>query len=258
MYQASFGPGQMWAERTDATGSGIGPRQIGLMQDVDVTFSYTNKEVYGQDQFPALIARGQGKIVGKAKFVAINALFASDIFFGLTSQSGQFGVSQNEPATIPQTPPYSLQVANAITFNDDLGVAYANGDRFNRVTTPSNPGEYTVNPGNGVYTFAATDAGQAVRISYSYNIVTPGREIIITQQVQGFTPYFKATLFQKVSPGAPGTGGQNLPFALRLNACHSNSLSFPMAQDAFTMQGFDFNAFSDPNGIIGYWSAVKQ
>ena len=258
MTQLSFGPGVMWGERIDAMGSGIGPRQFGLMQDVDITYTWTSKELYGQEQFPAALARGQGKITGKAKLARINVLLYSDIFFGLTSQAGQQTVSQYEPATIPAVPPFNVVAANAATFMYDLGVYYAaSSDAFNRVTTPVNPGEYTVN-NVGVYTFAAVDQSVAIRISYTYNIVGVGRQIQITNQVQGTTPYFRATIFQKVSPGQPGPGTQVLPWCMTLNACHSSSLSFPTAQDAWTLNAFDFMAYADASGNIGTISAVKQ
>jgi hypothetical protein len=259
MTQTSFGPGVMWGERTDTTGSGIGPRQFGLMQDVDLTFTFSSKELYGQEQFPAVVARGQGKITGKAKFPRINVLVYSDLFFGLTSAAGSLGVSQYEPATIPQTPAFQVTVANAAAYNDDLGVFYAlTGNAFNRVTTPANAGEYSVNLSTGVYTFASPDAGLAVKVSYSYNQATSGRQVQVTNQVQGTTPYWKCTIYQKVSPGSPGAGSLSLPWVWHLNACSSSSLSFPTAQDAFTMTAIDFMAFADPSGIIGVYNAVSQ
>jgi hypothetical protein len=103
--QLSFGSGAVWGERTDVTGSGIGPRQFGVLQDIQIDFDWTDKPLYGQLQFPVAIARGQGKITGKAKFAQILGLLYSDIFFGLTPATGQFAVSQLEAASIPAVPP---------------------------------------------------------------------------------------------------------------------------------------------------------
>jgi hypothetical protein len=148
--QLSFGSGALWGERTDVTGSGVGPRQFGVLQDIQIDFDWTDKELYGQLQFPVAIARGQGKISGKAKFAQILGLLYSDIFFGLTPATGQFAVSQMEAAAIPAVTPYTVTVANAASYNDDLGVVYAgNGKRFNRVTTPSAAGQYSVNFASG-------------------------------------------------------------------------------------------------------------
>jgi len=96
--QLSFGAGAVWGERTDVVGSGIGPRQFGVLQDIQIDFDWTDKELYGQLQFPVAIARGQGKITGKAKFAQILGLLYSDIFFGLTPGTGQFAVAQLEAA----------------------------------------------------------------------------------------------------------------------------------------------------------------
>src|SRR6266550_311507 len=257
--QLSFGPGVMWGERTDTVGSGIGPRQFGLMQDVDLTISFTSKELYGQNQFPEALARGQGKVAGKSKLARINVRLYADIFFGLTASAGNQTAAQYEAGTIPAAPPFQIAVANNAAFADDLGVFYAtSGDSFNRVTTPTNAGEYTVNLSNGVYTFASPDASQAVRISYRYNVPSSGFQVDVTNQVQGTTPYFKAVIYQKVSPGAPGAGSQSLPWMIYLPACHANSLSIPTAQDAWTMNAFDFSAFADPTGTIMTYNAVKQ
>src|ERR1700751_286256 len=171
--QLSFGSRAIWGERTDVVGSGIGPRQFGVLQDIQIDFNWSNKELYGQLQFPVAIARGQAKITGKAKFAQILGLLYSDIFFGLTPAPGQFAVSQLEAATVPAPTPYTVTPANAAGFNDDLGVAYAtSGKRFNRVTTPSAAGQYSVNFANGLYTFSSADASAAVLISYTYNLTT--------------------------------------------------------------------------------------
>src|SRR5215469_4667285 len=181
--QLSFGSGAIWGERTDVIGSGIGPRQFGVLQDVQIDFSWSDKELYGQLQFPVAIARGQAKITGKAKFAQILGLLYSDIFFGLTPATGQLAVSQLEAATVPATTPYTVTPANAASYSDDLGVAYAaTGKRFNRVTTPAAAGQYSVNFANGVYTFSSADASAAVLISYTYNIATSGSKVTLTNQ----------------------------------------------------------------------------
>src|ERR1700747_3728308 len=142
--QLSFGSGAVWGERTDAIGSGIGHPQFCVLQDIQIDFDWTDKPLYGQLQFPVAIARGQGKITGKAKFAQILGLLYSDIFFGLTPATGQFAVSQLEAASVPAVTAYTVTVANAASYNDDLGVVYAgSGKRFNRVTTASAPGPYS-------------------------------------------------------------------------------------------------------------------
>jgi hypothetical protein len=247
--QLSFGSGAVWGERTDVTGSGIGPRQFGILQDIQIEFDWTDKELYGQLQFPLAIARGQGKITGKAKFAQILGLLYSDIFFGVTAASGQFAVAQLEAATVPASPTYTVTVANAASYNDDLGVVYAaTGKRFNRVATPSSAGQYSVNFATGVYTFSAADASTGLLLSYTYNVATSGSKVAITNQLMGTTPTFKATFYSTY--GGSGT-------ALRLNACTASKLSLPTKIDDWTINELDFMAFADASGTIGYLSTVE-
>jgi hypothetical protein len=247
--QLSFGSGALWGERTDATGSGIGPRQFGVLQDIQIDFDWTDKELYGQLQFPVAIARGQGKISGKAKFAQILGLLYSDLFFGSAASTGQFAISELEAAIVPAVTPYTVPVANASSYNDDLGVVYAaTGKRFNRVTTPSAAGQYSVNFASGIYTFAAADANAAVLISYTYNTTQTGNRMTLTNQLMGTTPTFKATFYTTYA----GAGT-----ALRLNACTANKLSMPTKIDDWTISEFDFMAFADASGTIGYLSTVE-
>lgn len=247
--QLSFGSGALWGERTDLTGSGIGPRQFGVLQDIQIDFDWTDKELYGQLQFAVAIARGQGKISGKAKFAQILGLLYTDIFFGMTAATGQFAVAELEAAIVPASTPYTVTVANASSYNDDLGVAYtATGRRFNRVTTPSAAGQYAVDFAAGVYTFSAADAGAAVLVSYTYNNATSGSKLTLTNQLMGTTPTFKATFYTTYN--GEGT-------ALRLNACTANKLSMPTKIDDWTINELDFMAFADASGTIGYLSTVE-
>lgn len=247
--QLAFGSGALWGERTDATGSGIGPRQFGVLQDITIDFDWSDKELYGQYQWPVAIARGQGRITGKAKFAQILGLLYSDIFFGTTPATGQFAISQSEAATVPATTPYAVTAANAASYNDDLGVVYAaTGKRFNRVMTPSAAGQYAVNFATGVYTFSAADAGAALLISYTYNETTAGNRLTLTNQPMGTAPTFKATFY--TTYGGSGT-------ALRLNACTANKLSLPTRIDDWTLSELDFTAFADASGTIGFFSTVE-
>jgi hypothetical protein len=41
--QLSFGAGAVWGERTDVAGSGIGPRQFGVLQDIQIDFDWTTR-----------------------------------------------------------------------------------------------------------------------------------------------------------------------------------------------------------------------
>ncbi|HEX3885262.1 MAG TPA: hypothetical protein VHW66_21580 [Stellaceae bacterium] len=247
--QLAFGAGALWGNRTDATGSGIGPDQFAILQDVEIDWDWQTKELWGQYQFPLDIARGQGKITGKAKFARIFGAIYGDLFFGQTPVSGQVTVSENEAGAVPGTTPFTVTVANASTYSDDLGVYYANGGnaggRLTRVTTPSAAGQYSVNLATGIYTFAAADAGAGVSISYLYG-ATGGKKLVLTNQFMGYTPTFKATFYTVKTT-------QNVPagLSLVLNACTATKLSLPTKIDDYEIQEFDFSAFADAAGTIG-------
>jgi hypothetical protein len=254
--QLAFGAGALWGNRTDVTGSGIGPDQFGILQDVQIDWDWQTKELWGQFQFPVDIARGQGKITGKAKFARIFGAIYGDLFFGQTAASGQLTVTENEAQNVPATTPYTVTVANASNFSDDLGVFYATGgnagERFTRVTTPSAAGQYAVNTATGVYTFSAGDASAAVLVSYLYAPSSTGKKLVITNQLMGFTPTFKATFYtQKSTLGVPAG------LALVLNACTATKLSLPTKTDDYEIQEFDFSAFADATGTIGTLSTLE-
>ena len=247
--QLAFGAGALWGNRTDTTGSGIGPDQFGILQDVEIDWDWQTRELWGQFQFPLDIARGQGKITGKAKFARIFGAIYGDLFFGETPATGQLTVSENEAAIVPSTGPYTVTAANATSFVDDLGVFYAAGsnagNRFTRVTTPSAAGQYSVNPATGIYTFAAADSGASLLASYLYNSNT-GKKLVLTNQLMGYTPTFKATFYTGKT-----TQGVAAGLALVLNACTATKLTLPTKIDDYEIQEFDFSAFADATGTIG-------
>ncbi len=232
--QLAFGAGALWGNRTDVTGSGIGPDQFGILQDVQIDWDWQTKELWGQFQFPVDIARGQGKISGKAKFARIFGAIYGDLFFGQIPATGQLTVSENEAATVPATTPYTVTVGNAASYVDDLGVFYATGasagNRFTRVTTPSAAGQYSVN----------------LATSYLYNISSSGKKLVLTNQLMGYTPTFKATFYTTKTTQSTPAG-----MTLVLNACTAMKLSLPSKTDDYEIQEFDFSAFADATGTIG-------
>ena len=216
--QLAFGAGALWGNRTDATGSGIGPDQFGILQDVQIDWDWQTKELYGQFQFPVDIARGQGKITGKAKFARIFGAIYGDLFFGQTPATGQLTVSENEAATVPATGPYTVTAANAANFVDDLGVFYAAGgnagNRFTRVTTPSAAGQYSVNLATGIYTLSAADAAASLAVSYLYNNPSRRQETGADQPADGLHADLQGDLLHHQDDagraGRPRAGAQRL------------------------------------------------
>ena len=69
---------------------------------------------------------------------------------------------------------------------------------------------------------------------------------MLTNQLMGYTPTFKATFYTtKTTQGMPAG------LALVLNACTATKLSLPTKIDDYEIQEFDFSAFADATGTIG-------
>ena len=240
--QLIFGIGALWGQRNDV--SGVGPDQFAILQDNSIDFQFEVKELYSQLGYPIDIARGKGKITGKAKMARVFASLYADLFFGSSAVTGETNVSENEAYTLAAT---TLSVAKASSFVADLGVYYsATGNfKFNYTTgAPSALGQYTTGT-NGAYTFFSGDIGASITISYVYTD-TGGKTITITNAFMGYTPTFVGTFYQ--NRATQGGSGQ---LTLRLNQCVSSHLTIPSRIDDYAVQDFDFQAFSAGNNVVG-------
>src|SRR5437762_12795758 len=103
--QLAFGARALWGNRTAVTGARIGPDQFAILQDVQIDFDWTTKQLRGQLQFPVDIARGQGQIAGKAKFARIFGAIYGERLSGQTPAAAQLTASEKESATVPGTSP---------------------------------------------------------------------------------------------------------------------------------------------------------
>src|SRR6266403_6044065 len=99
--EVGFGSGLMYSTRTDINNPT--PRRLGIMQDINISFSGDPKELFGQYQYPVDVARGKTKISGKAKFAQIQINMWNDFFFGQTVTAGQNLTAFNEAKTVPTT-----------------------------------------------------------------------------------------------------------------------------------------------------------
>ena len=220
-------------------------RKFGALQEIGVDFSFNLKELYGQDQFPLTIARGQGKIEGKAKFANLNGGMVNDLFFGQANATGKKVPVSKEAMTIPATP-FQATVVNGATFYEDLGVVFAlTGIPLVRVASAPATGQYSVNNTTGQYTFAAADTLLGVLVDYAYTVAASGNITTITNQLSGTTPSFAAAFPIKYGAGT---------MYLHLNSCISSKLSFATKIEDFLVPDFDFKAFADASGTIGYLS----
>ncbi len=249
MAQYGFGSGVVFGiPLSNAGGTGIAnatPQRFGVLQDISVDLSFTNKELRGQNQFPVAVGRGQGKIQCKAKFGQFNGEIVNGLFFGQTLSVGQSIISDKESLTITTG---SGTVANGSTFQDDLGVIYAGtGLPLAKVASAPASGQYSVTVA-GVYTFSASDAGAVtgnILVSYRYSGPTTGTSassIALSNQLMGYAPTFKCELY------VPYAARQ---LVLTLNQCIGSKLNFATKLDDFLIPEFDFDAFADASGNIG-------
>lgn len=236
--QFGFGSGSLWGTNVNANST---PQEFGAIQDVSLDFSFSVKELRGRYQMPLTVARGAGKIQGKAKTGNISAKLFNDLFFGQSMATGKTATVQNETAAIPTTP-FTVTVTNGATFKQDLGVKFAlTGIPLVRVAAAPATGQYSVNETTGAYLFAAADVALSVMISYTYT-TTGGNTITLSNQLMGITPCFGVTL-NEVYDGAAVT--------VQLYRCTSNKLTFATKLEDFIIPELDFEAMANSAGVIG-------
>ena len=249
MTHYAFGSGTLWATPvTDSAGAEIvtpTPVLFGTLQDVSIDVQFESKQLYGQQQFPVAIARGKGRVSGKARFAQISGQMFSSVFFGQSLESGQTShvydttgsVIPETGGTITVTPPNSGQ------FIEDLGVVSRDGTPLIRVTTAPQAGEYKLSTSSlGLYEFASSDQGKTVFINYQYEASSPdAKKQTIRNLPLGQSPNFRADLFN--SHG-------NKAISVTLYHCIANKLHLATRLDDFMIPEFDFDAFANSEGDV--------
>lgn len=252
--QLGFGTGILYGIATqDATGAAVSnatPVQFGTLQDISTDMSFEEKLLYGAYQFPIAVGRGKGKFSFKAKTASVSGLILSDLFFGLPSAAGIKAAVNNYAASVPGVSAYTITVVppSSGTYVKDLGVTDATtGLPLKKMGSAPASGQYMVNETTGVYTFASLDANKAVFISYEYSATSSAgpKSVTINNQLMGYAPTFKALL---------STSFQGKQLTLSLNSCVSSKFSLPFKNDDFAVPEFDFSAFADATGALGYIS----
>lgn len=245
----NFGAGKIIAVPTNlADGTAIAnptPVVLGTMQDISLDLSVEIKSLYGSKRYPIAIGQGKGKTEIKAKYAEIDGGILGSLFFGKASTAGIKAAVFDFAATIPATP-FQLTIAppSSGTFVTDLGVINADtGVQLTRVASSPATGEYSVNTGTGVYTFATADEGDDIQISYEYSAASGGKIWTITNESMGYTPSFTLLLQNSYD-------GKTL--VCKLNRAVSGKLALPLKSDDFAIYDFEAEAFADAAGNIGY------
>ena len=226
------------------------PVKFGILQDISLDVSFDVKMLYGASQFPFAVARGKGKISGKASFAQINAQVWNSLVF---AQGNTANLTQNYEdligSVVPATP-YQITPTppSSGTWSQDLGVRGPGGVDWQRVASAPATGQYSV--AAGVYTFAAADTGLTMFISYQYTTTAANSVTNTVNNVaMGQTPTFRADM------SLPYGSKQLL---ITLPNCISTKLSFASKLDDFGIPAFDFEAFADGNNRVLIYSIVDQ
>lgn len=245
----NFGAGKLIAVPTNlADGSAITnptPVILASMQDVSVDYSVETKTLHGSKRYPIAAGQGKGKIELKAKLAEFDAGVLGSLFLGKASAAGIKAAVFDSAGTIPATPfQLTIDPPGSGTYVTDLGVVNADtGVQLTRVASAPATGEYSVNTGTGVYTFASADEGDDVLISYEYSATTGGKVWTMSNEVMGYTPSFTALLQNSYD-------GKTL--VCKLNRCVSGKLGLPFKNDDFAVNDFEAEAFADAAGNLGY------
>lgn len=239
----TFGVGTLYGvPLTDVTGAAIAnptPVQIGVLQEASSDLSFDAKTLYGAYQFPVAFGRGKAKLTFKAKAADFSAQALGSLFFGNTPTAGIRAIVDNLQlafaASVTPTVPASG------TWAQDLGVRYAStGIALTRVASAPAVGSYAVTA--GVYTFNASEIGNAL-FSFEYTATSTTQfQIPITNNLMGYAPSFLCEL------SLPYNGKQ---MSVKLNNCVSDKLSLPFKNEDFSVQEFDWMALADAGNNVG-------
>lgn len=249
--QGLFGPGILWLTRTDIANQT--PINIGFINEFSTDLSFETKELYGQNQYALLVARGTAKSTGKMKAATLSGQALNTVLLGQTWTAGtQYDAVTSAATAIPATP-YTITptIPNSGTWNQDLGVVNgATGEPLTLVTGTPAAGQYAV--AAGVYTFSAADhtSGVSVIISCAYTYTAaPGQSVAFQNSLIGTTPTFqidyKSTLY-----GAT--------YYLRIFNAVGSKWSMGHKLTDYAMPEFDFGFFANAAQQIGIISLATQ
>lgn len=240
-----FGAGDMFGiPLFDASGNAVTnptPVRLGTIQEMSLDFSGDVKKLYGQNQFAAVIARGKVDVAGKVKGATINGAMLNQLFFGQTMSTGTQVDANPDNTGVTVATTVTITPPNSGTFVADLGVTDGFGVPYTRVASAPAAGQYAVNIGTGVYTFAAGDVGKTAFVSYTYSASVSGAKKIAVQNLtMGAAPSFKAFMRTTFN------GKKSLVIVYGCVAQKLGLLGTKL--DDFNIPEYDFTGQQDPLG----------
>jgi hypothetical protein len=241
--QYRFGAGQFWfvPNSGDLVATPT-PLRLATLQEVSVEFGAEMKELYGENQYPEVVAIGKRKITGKAKIGRWNTTALNQLMFSGSQSVGMDIVTVNEAGTVPAMTTFTITVSGSAQFVEDLGVTYNNGTPLTNIGSGTLTAAGQYKQAAGVYTFDSADASAGVKISYMQTLAT-GTTLEIDNQIMGYGPVFQA-IFRAAFRGQECN--------IVLQACIAGKISLQSKVDDFTEPEIDFSAFQDQNGKVGF------
>lgn len=241
--QLNFGTGTVVAKRTDVANNK--PVLLGVLQDMEIDFSQSLKELIGQYKMPVDVAPAALKITGKAKFARLQVELWNSLLLGQTQTllSGSDLVI-NEAFTMAGT---SHTVTFGSTFVEDMGVFYqATGVQLQPSASASGIGIYIPGAvGVGTYTFNAADNTAALYFNYT-RTVTNLTSIAGANALMGSGPQFELLGYQTYT-----VQGVVKTMYVKLNACRTSKLKTAFKNVDYTIPDFEFQAFADASNNWG-------
>lgn len=119
MYQ--FGVGALFAKTEN--GESV---EFGTLQNCSIDFSFDKKELHGRNQFAVKIARGKGKVDGKAAYADIKA-DAINLVLNGNITNGELKVAEPTNVVVPAGKVVSIDIPTGGTFNQVLKVYDTSG-----------------------------------------------------------------------------------------------------------------------------------
>jgi len=241
--QLNFGSGNAIAKRTDVLYNR--PVVLGVLQDIEIDFSQSIKELIGQYKMPVDIAPAELKITGKAKYARIQADGFNALLLGMTETVNAGSTISVAEAHTPAAG--TATMANTATFVEDLGVYYVStGLQLQPAASASGAGIYVAPAaGSGVYTHNAADNTIPLLYTYSYTVSTL-LNVAGTSALMGTGPQFQLILEQNYT-----VQGTTKTLFMKFNACRATKMNMPMKNTDYTINDFEFQAFADGSNNWG-------
>lgn len=214
------------------------PFRVGILQDQSVSLKGENVKLFGQNRLPDVIGQGQLDLSLKVTFASLQGIPLSQAFLTGTVTAGVKQSIDNEPHTVPAATPFTVTVTNSANFLVDYGVIYqSTGRNLERVSGTPTQGEYAVS--QGVYTFAAADAGALIEICYTFTLSATGSTFGYQNQKIGTGPSCQIVVYEPYTNALRGW---------LFNNCFCKSIDHPTKQKGFVIQTAEFDVADNPGG----------